>query len=247
VALTITARGPSLQNIAQSTWGIIFPQAMAAGSMGVIVIAIDNTGSGGAATTLPSSATDSAGNVWTFRRGNIYDPGAAAAGVETAIYTSLLTNPITTSTQLNLTLAASTTAKCCVIWEVTGSVGVPTWINAGGGVNVGSATGAPTVTTPSINAGDAVIAGGGAESADTWVGDIDTTNGSWSAKQSTAAGTGTSGMSVISQYKVVTATGTQTYNPTLTSADCCLLSIWITEVIADLPHVDRQMQQLLAA
>ena len=63
--------------------------------------------------------------------------------------------------------------------------------------------------------GDFVVGISAAKSADTFVGDSDTTNGSWSVGQNVTAG---AGQSQISQYKTVTASGSQTYDVTLTSA-----------------------------
>jgi hypothetical protein len=55
--------------------------------------------------------------------------------------------------------------------------------------------------------------------------DGDTTNGTWSTQQ-TATSTGdatATGLSIFSQRKIVTATATQTYNPTMgDSNDMCL-------------------------
>jgi hypothetical protein len=75
-----------------------------------------------------------------------------------------------------------------------------------------------------------VIGGGAAEATLAWTGDADTTNGSWTNEQEIGNGTGTSGAAVTSQAKVVTATATQTYNPTLTSADQIIGWIEVTEV-----------------
>jgi hypothetical protein len=52
--------------------------------------------------------------------------------------------------------------------------------------------------------------------ASTSTGDADSTNGTWSALAGPTATTGTTlaAVKVVSQYKVVTAAGTQTFNPT---------------------------------
>jgi hypothetical protein len=72
----------------------------------------------------------------------------------------------------------------------------------------------------------------GAESATTWVDDADTTNGSWSFGLKTSGGTAAAAMSLIVQYKKVTGTATQTFNPTQTSADTMIQ--W-TELTAPTP------------
>lgn len=206
---------------------------MTAGALGVLCVALDNAGASGSTAAAPTSFTDAKGNTWTRRQDAIFDPGAASAGVELAIYTATLSAALLTSdtSTINWASAVSVGAKAWTLREITaGANKFASYVT--GNANTGSTTGTPTVTTGSITSGDCVIGAGGAESADTWAGDADTTNGSWSTHQHNAAGTGNSGMSVTSQAKVVNATATQTYNPTLTSADCILAWIQVTELNA---------------
>jgi len=88
---------------------------------------------------------------------------------------------------------------------------------------VPTSTASPTVTTDSANVGDIVIGFVAAESTTAITGDSDTTNGSWSAQQTTTAGSGTTGNKVSSQRKVCIGAGTQSYDPTwTTAADECI-------------------------
>jgi hypothetical protein len=198
--------------------------------MGVLVLAIDNAGSGGSTAASPATFTDAKNNTWTRRINPIYDPGAASAGVETAYYTAPITTALLSSDSSTITFAGgvSVASSAWAFWEVAPAAGFTVGYVTGA-AGTGAASGTPTVTTSSIASSDIVIGGGGAESGDTWTGDADTTNGSWSTHQHTAAGTGTTGMSVTTQIKTVTAAATQTYNPTLTSADQILGWIQITE------------------
>jgi hypothetical protein len=234
-ALTVTARGTGGNNTGATTLVVTPASNLAAGSAGVLVVALDNAGSGGASPTTGASETDSVGNVWTRRANPIYDPGAASAGVEVAFFTATLTTALTTSNSLTLNFANTVTAKAWALWEVAPGAGkIVSYVT--GAAGTGSATGTPTVTTGSITNGDVVIGGGGAESANTWTGDSDTTNGNWSTQQANGFGTGTSGMSVTSQAKVVTADATQTYNPTLTSADTILGWVQLKEASPSTAH-----------
>lgn len=228
---TVSDRGSGNHNSSAASITITPGSNSASGSMGVLVVALDNGGSAGANTIAPTSATDSVGNVWTLRINPLFDNGAASAGVEVAFYTAPLTTAFTTSNNVVLTWLSSTsiTAKAWALFEVVPTAG-KTISYITGAAGTGSTTGTPTVTTGSITSGDVVIGGGGAESADTWAGDADTSNGSWSTHQHNAAGTGTSGMSVTAQSKVVTGTATQTYNPTLTSVDTILGWVQLREV-----------------
>lgn len=82
----------------------------------------------------------------------------------------------------------------------------------------GSST-APTITSSSVANGYIVLSwlGVNGPTGDTFTADADTTNGSWSANTTsgTTGGGATTNVSVRTQSKIVTATGTQTYNPTL--------------------------------
>jgi len=229
-AISVNARGTGTDATSGTTIAVLPNATIAAGSFGVLVLAIDNAGSGGATPASPTSFTDAKSNTWTRQINPIQDPAGASAGVELAFYTSPITTALLSSDSSTITFAGgvSVASSAWAFWEVvptatfsiqyvTGAAG------AGGSDNV------PSVTTSSITSGDVVIGGGGAESADTWGGDADTTNGSWSTHQHTAAGTGTSGMSVTTQSKVVTATATQTYNPSLTAADRILGWVQLTE------------------
>lgn len=247
MSLTGNDRGTAGNNSSASSLTITFPQAMAAGSLGILGIALDNAGSGGSNAVAPLSAVDSVGNTWTRRQSAIHDPGAASAGVELAIYTCDIQVAITTSTTLVLSFGTNVTAKAGGLHEVSSDVSIKRPRYKTGGVGTGATTGTPTVTTASITNGNMVIGVGGAESASTWTGDADTTNGSWSAQQAVGFGSGNSGMSTTSQRKIVTATATQTYNPTLTSVDCILAWIEIEERdILTMKAPQPQYQQLLA-
>lgn len=216
-AVTVTSRGTSSNNSAGTSIVITPASNFAVGSWGVLVIAMDNPTSGGAGISTSTPVSDSVGNVWTRRIAPIYDAAAGSAGVEMAFYTAPITVAFTTANNLTLTVT-SMTAKAWVLWEVTPTSNAFTMSYVTGAAGTGSAAD-PSVVTSSITSGDVVIAGAGAESADTWSGDADTSNGNWSTHEHTAAGTGATGMSVTSQYKVVTGTATQTYNPLLTDVD----------------------------
>lgn len=230
-ATTLVARGTGNDATSGTTISVAPSGTLAVGSMGVMVLATNNAGSAGSTPICPASWTDAKGNIWTRGINPIYDPGAANAGVETAYYTASISVAWLSSDASTITFAGgeSSASSAWAFWEVIPSVGlVMSYVT--GAAGTGGASGTPTVTTSSITSGDVVIGGGGAESANTWNDDADSTNGTWSAGQEDAAGTGATGMSVTTQYKVVTGTATQTYNPTLTSVDQILGWIQLREV-----------------
>lgn len=231
---TVTARGSTGSTSGTTTYAITPASNLAAGSMGVLVVAADNAGTGGATTVHPTTVTDSVGNVWTRRQNPLYDPVGASAGVDVGFYTAQLAVALTTSNNVTITWAggASVGSKAYAMWEIapTSAAFVMSYIS--GAAGTGAASAAPTVTTSSLTSGDIVVAGGGAESGDTWGADADTTNGTWNTHQHSAGGTGATGMSVTSQVKIVTATATQQYDPTLTSADQIIGWIQLREIPA---------------
>jgi len=233
MSLTGTNRGTGGNNTGATSIACAPTSNFGVGSFAVLCLAYDNTGTSGADPFV--SISDSLNNVWTPREAALYDPGAAAAGVSVRIFTSNMhRGKLTTSDTVTISFGAdSVVAKHYAFHEITAGVGnFVQYVNSG--VNTGAATGTPTVTTGSITNTNLVIGCGGAESANTWTGDADTTNGSWSAQQAGASGTGTTGISITSQRKVVTASATQTYNPTLTSADCILAWAQFSEYVIPL-------------
>lgn len=230
MTLTGTDRGTGTHNTSALTFTLSPASNFTAGAMAVLCVAVDNADSSGAAHST-FTVTDTLSNTWTRRASPLYDPGAAAAGVEGAFFETMQNGgTLQTGTVITVTFDAATVAKAWTLMEVTGSVGTPTFVTSG--VGTGSATTTPTVTTGSITSGDMVIGGLFNEqgTGQTVTGDSDATNGSWSAQQTAEVGTTAAGMTVSSQRKVVTATATQTFNPTLgVSSDVILAWISITE------------------
>lgn len=234
--LTGTDRGSGNHNSASATLTVTPTSNFTASSFGVLCIALDNSGTAGNTLISPTTASGSDGSTWTIRPNSLFDNGAASAGVEVVIYTSNSTS-LTTAQSITVTWTSTTpTAKAWTLTEVGKSAGNIIIVRTSN-VNIGATTGTPTFASdPTVNSGEMIIGMGGAESANTWTGDSDTTNGSWSTQQSNAAGTGATGMSITTQRKIVTATGTQAYNPTLTSADVMLAYVILQEIPAFIPR-----------
>ena len=217
MALTISQAGSNNSTTSTATLVVTLTQSVSVGDMLVVCIAADNQGSAGAASI--SSVTDSKSHTYTSRASQNNDPGAANAGATVAIFVAPITTAMTTSDTVTINFSPNTTSKAAVIWEVVaGATEFPKYLSNGG--TTGS-TANPSLASTSISSGDAVIYALAAESNATLTGDSDTTNGSWSTLYTTAGNTGTSAtsMTVGSQYKVTTGTGTQTWNTTLTSSD----------------------------
>jgi hypothetical protein len=217
MALSVTARGTAASNASSSTTYAFSPASnCTAGKTLVLVISADNSASAGSSNNI-DSVTDSLGNVWTKRNSALFDNGAASAGIQGAIFdTTQGAGTLTTGATITVTFGANTTAKSYALWELGSAAGT----NAAHQTNstqAGATTASPTYTTvASITNGDCVVFGiaGEAGTTQTHTADADTTNGSWSSAQYSEVGSTTSGNIIASQCKVVSATATQTYNPT---------------------------------
>ncbi len=232
MALSVVARGTGTHNASATTFTLSPSGTLAAGSLAVLVIAADNAEALGVAFTF-FGVTDDKANLWTRRVTPLYDPGAANAGVTGAQFTTDMAGGVLTSASvITVTFDTATTAKAWVLWEVVPDAGkVPSYVTSG--VNAGAATAAPTVTSTSITSGDVIIGALHNEYGTTQVvtADADVASGSWSAQQAASIGTTTAGMNTASQYKVVTGTATQTYNPTMgTSSNVILSWIQVTQI-----------------
>jgi hypothetical protein len=228
MALSTTDRGVNTHNTSSTSIVVTPGSNFAAGSLAVLCVSYDNSATGGADPY--SSIADSVGNTWTSRAASLNDPGAANAGNATRIFTSdMSVATLTTSNTITVTLSTSTTAKAWALFQVTPDSGYTAVFVAGGQASQSTAT--PSITTGSITNGGVVIGVVGREGNGTRTGDADTTNGSWSTAQQTGVGTTTGGSEIIAQSKVVTATATQTYNPTFSgvTGDGNNLWVWFTQ------------------
>jgi hypothetical protein len=201
---------------AATTIAIVPPSNFTAGSLAVLALAYDNSGASGADPY--SSITDNAGNTWLSRASGLNDPGAASAGSTIRIFTTTV-GTLGTGNTITVTFGTSTTAKSWTLTQFTSNVTDFTadYLSAG--------------TQASGSSGNAIFGAMANEGNATVTADSDTTNGSWSTQQTVANGTGTGGMQVASQYKIVNATGNQTYNLTLSATgDWVINTIQITEV-----------------
>lgn len=228
MSLTATNRGTGNHNTGATSVACSPTSNFTAGKMAVLFIAYDNAGSGGADPF--SSIIDSVGNTWTSRQAILFDPGAASAGIAGRIFTCPQDiGQITTGTTVTVSFGAvSVVAKAWTFIEVNASVGIATFRT--GGTGTGGNQASPNVVTASVTSGECAICGVVSETNNALTGDSDTTNGSWSTAQTTSAGSGATGVSIITQQKVVTGTGTQSYTATHTAADCIAAYIIVQEI-----------------
>lgn len=227
-AITITSRGSANAAAGSTTLAVTPASTLAVNHIGLVIYAVDNSGTSGSTKVFTSSTfNDSVGNTWTRQVDAIYNPAGVNSGVEIACYTSTLATQLTTSDNVTVTFGVSTSGRTVRLLDIAGATG-PYFITASplSDLLTSGQTGtAVSMTTGSIPSGDAVVCWAGSEQAtgsDT--GDSDTTNGSWAAITSVSATT--SPMRQSNQSKIVTGTGTQTWDITL-GASADWNSAWI--------------------
>jgi hypothetical protein len=198
--------------------GVVDTAVVNADTGDVLVLSAVADNRGGSTESLETgSVTDSGGNTWTRV---IYSGSTEAAltASDAAVYVCTVTAPLSAGT-VTLTCNALTAAKAFVVDRWTGLTATV----RGTAVGAGGTSTSPSVTHAGPNDGDVVYGVVGVEgpTVDTTTADADSSSGSWSAqvKHGTNAGTDVSNIYVARQYKVVTATASQTYNPTITSRD----------------------------
>ncbi|MBK6942492.1 MAG: hypothetical protein IPH13_20140 [Planctomycetes bacterium] len=234
MALSGAARGSGSTNTAgQSTLAFSPGSNCTAGAMLVLCVAYDNSGTNGADPY--SSITDSLGNTWTSRQNILIDPGAANAGLALRIFTTLQdAGTLTTGSTVTVTFGSTTVCRSWTLTEFTSNAGRPLYITGGGET---ATTASHSLVTGSIATGQAVLCAVGREGADTEsTTDSDTTNGNWSTAAVARRGSGATGSSICSQYKIVTAQGAQTHDVTYASSrDACEAWVRIGESLVTTP------------
>ena len=219
MALTSTARGTATLVTSNTTFVITPASYPAAGSLLVLCLAYDNSGSSGADPGI-TSVVDSKGNTWTTRHTTLRDPSTASSGTVLRIWTTRQNaGTLVSADTITVTFTNATAAKVGALWEITAATDFYADYLATG-TGAGGASTAPSVTTGTIVVGDMTIGAVAYEYGEVpATSDTDTTNGSWSTRQNNNIGSTTAGNSLCTQTKVqTTADSTQVYNPTYTTS-----------------------------
>lgn len=229
MALTVTNSGSITSIITVGSVQVLLVDA-AVGDMLIVDIAGSNSGTNGAASI--SGVTDSGGNTYTQRVLVNRDPGAVNEGTTLGGYVAPVTAAMTLGT-ITVSFSPDTPQAAVVVYRVQPSAGYALeYLAAGAGASGSSST--PSITSSSIASGETIIGLIAAEYDSAATGDADSTNGSWSTIYTAVAngGAGANYQCVGAQYKTVTGTGTQTFNPTLgASRDWAINYIVVREVL----------------
>ena len=207
------ALGTAVLNTSGTTLVITTSATATVGEWIIVRVAADNL----SATTPTFTCADSASNTYTVDRQDAR-VATAAAGIAGAVISAPVTTQLTSGGTITITLSGAVFAKAAVAEAYTGVGGRrASGTNSGGGANT-----TPTITLTTPVSGDLVIGHVARESrTDPSAYDTDTTDGSWTTGatlNSAAGGTDNQRVQVIYQHKIVTGTGSQTYNVTVTSS-----------------------------
>lgn len=226
MAITATVRYSNGGTSSETAFTFSPSSNFTAGTFAVLFVAADNSATNGASNNI-TSVTDSLGNTWTKYQSPLYDPGSANQGIQGGVFTtSMDAGTITTSTTISVNFESVIAAKVVVLHEVAPTTGYRI-VYSSSGDGSGTTSELFSETTGSITANNIVLCACFMEGYyPLGYADSDTTRGNWSSRTSIGAGALTSGVNLVTQYKVVTGTGTQTFNVSV-SLVCDMTGSWI--------------------
>lgn len=206
----------------------------AIGRMAVVLVATDNSGTAGAAPTV--SVTDAQGNTYTQRgTTGLRSSGSDKDGAAQYMFTAPI--GVALSSQ-SITVSCSPGAQIAVIVYIVaaGSGEAVSFVSAGtpvtGSRTSHACTAAINVTNGRMFIGHAAVETGASVNV---TGDTDTVNGSWStlalAEEFPFLGQDSQSMSSAAQYKIVTATGNQTWAGVTSSSRDSAANYMILEAV----------------
>lgn len=159
------------------------------------------------------SIDDSYGNTWTLRVSQIQSPnGLAADGVIMRIYsTNQNISPLTTGDSIVVRFLEDIDVACSFLLQITSDNSI-TYTDANSAPFPSDHF--PTISSISLTTNDIIIGCAASNGNSNKHGDSDTTNGSWSSDYTDQTKNGVSNQ-LISQYKIISGTGAQSYDPQL--------------------------------
>lgn len=179
----------------------------------ILFITFDNSRTGGIDPF--SEILDSKSNTWSIRNSIVQSPGGSESdGVVLYICTTNQNNgPLLSSDSITLNFSTDINNSALILYELSSTFPL---LYSDNGINSQTNDLYPTITTNTLNSNDIIFAASVGNENNVRNYDTDTTNGSW-------INGGSDGKSlppdiqIISQYKIVSGNGAQTYNPTFTN------------------------------
>lgn len=218
MALTVSQAGTANSTSSSSSLAIT-PTTSFAVNDGVLICVASDVSSLGSAVF--GTATDTQSNTYT-RLYSGRPTGINNAEPSSAIYFAVVTSALSTSDTITVNFTASITAKAAVVRKITAASGYKP-SNTGGATANGNQNTfytSRTISFPTQSAGALIVCVGAVKNNGSVTGDSDTTRGTWAAGIQETADTGTSTSSEIcfSQTKIVTSSGTQSWDITFPSS-----------------------------
>lgn len=218
MALTVSQAGTASSTSSSSSLAITPTTSFAVNDGVLICVASDVNTFGSAAF---GTATDTQSNTYT-RLYSGRPQGANTAEPSSAIYFAVVTSALSTSDTITVNWTASITAKAAVVRKITAASGYKPSHTGGGAANAIQNTfyTSRTISFPTQSAGALIVGVGAVKNNGSVTEDSDTTRGTWAAGIQETADTGTSTSSQIcfSQTKIVTSSGTQSWDITFPSS-----------------------------
>lgn len=221
MAITFTANraAPSGSFAASGIFGFNVGTNCTVGSTLIMTVALDDTSTVANGNQFVS-VTDGAGNSWLPIRNNGSGAGSNT-GCAVAMFYCKPSRQITTTTGVFVfgAFAGTGTRVAVIIDEFAGVSSLIPYAFNGVVPTVGAigTSATPSASITPAASGQLVYGGMAIETNTAVTGDADVVNGSWAAIQSVVSNSGAdlTSMTVSRQYKIVTAGGAQTWNPTL--------------------------------
>ena len=231
MALTVSQAGTATSTTSSSTLVITPTVSFNEYDVILVLVAADNSGTFGAISI--SSVEDSQSNTYTLVRSSAQQGQSVNNLATAAIYRCLTKNALSTSDSITVNFSPNTPAKAAVVWKVASASGYRAVQQSQNVVSPTSDGTSLSRSSGTMNANDAVFMLLGLEHNGSVTGDSDTTRGTWSAGYSAIAdtGTATTSMQAFSQHKIVTSTGTQTWDVSFSSASYCGVYVTLRETI----------------
>lgn len=195
--------------------------SVAVGDQVWVLVTADNAGTSGVSSI--GVPTDSGGNTYALVKEQNRTSGAANDGDTAAIYRSIITTALTTSSTITANFSPTTVVKGFIVFKVTGAADTVTGTVGGSGTATTYSLATSSMGTDTLVMMIVVQAASSAPGAD-----ADTTNGSWTqATYGTSALGAGNNLRSRSGYKVVTGSGAQTFNGSIVSQPWAGAGAWI--------------------
>lgn len=211
--MTVTSKGTSNYN-SLGTINIVPSSNCTAGATLILCISYNNSLVD--AGDPFDSITDTYGNTWALRVSQLQSPNSIAGdGTVMRMYSSTQNiSALTTSDSIIITFLEDIVVACSFLLQITSDNSI-TYTDSSS--TSFAADHLPTITSISLTTNDIIIAAASSNNNSSKSADSDATNGSWSSEYTDQITSSGYSNQIISQYKIISGAGSQSYDPQLGS------------------------------